>query len=229
MFQHQSSGTRVAFLAGVFFLWGSITRCSAQVSTSVPNRLMPQDSGQVETLQADPDPGRRREAARVLGQRGSPAVILALAHAAAFDAERNVRIAAGDAIALIRRRGAGNWVRPPSGGGNNLRDLVESWYQIYLRRPADPGGLRTQVDRLRRGAAPEEVQGAILGSDEYYQLQGGRPRAWVVGLYADVLDRSPAPREINNWMRTLDRNGGSREATATEFLRSARAELAQRR
>jgi hypothetical protein len=32
-----------------------------------------------------------------------------------------------------------------------------------------------------------------MGNEEYYKLHGSRPRPWVAGLYADVLDRYPRP------------------------------------
>jgi hypothetical protein len=53
-------------------------------------------------------------------------------------------------------------------------------------------------------------------------------RAWVAVLYADVLGRSPSRREVAIRVETLERNGGSREQTALEFLRGARRELAER-
>src|SRR5262249_37124466 len=162
------------------------------------------------------------------GLRGDPSAIPALGQAAAFDPDRQVRVAAGDAIALIRRRAAGGWMQRPPQGVNGHRALVESWYQLYLHRPADPAGLRESVERLRKGVDPLEVQAGILGSEEYYKLHGARPRSWVAALYADVLDRSPSPREIQHWVQVLGRSGGSRANTAVEFLRTAQAELATR-
>jgi hypothetical protein len=162
-----------------------------------------------------------------LGSSLDSSVIAVLAQAAAFDSDRQVRIAAGDAIALIRRRAAAGWTqRPP--GPTNYRLLVESWFQLYLRRPADPAGLRVFVDRMRRGAGPIEIQAALLGSDEYFRLHGSRERSWVAALYTDVLDRSPSHREVQDWIQKLRRSGGTRESTAAEFLRAAQAELAQR-
>ncbi len=184
------------------------------------------ESALIEALQSSPDAGERKEAARLLGLQGSPAAISALASAAAFDPDRPVRIAAGDAIDRIRRRGSTAWIRPPGGGAS--RRLVESWYQLYLRRPADPVGLRDCLDRLRRGAGPIEVQAVLLGSDEYYRLHGSRPAPWVAGLYADVLNRAPSRHEIHHWVEMLRQPGSTRETVAVEFLRAAQAELSQR-
>jgi hypothetical protein len=188
---------------------------------------MQQENGQIEVLQSDPGGAARREAARWLGFRGSAAAVAALAHAAAFDPDRDVRIASGDAIALIRRRAVGNWLQRPPQGGGDFRALVENWYQLYLRRRADATGLADFLNRLRQGADPVDVQAVLLGSDEYYQLRGSRDRSWVAGLYADVLNRSPSPREVVHWILMLNQAGGSRERTAADFLRTAQAELAQ--
>ncbi len=190
--------------------------------------LGPIESSAVQTLMEDPDPNRRRDAALSLGQRGSASVVGRLASAAAYDPERSVRVAAGDAIAMIKRRSAGEWaVRPPAPSG--YRQMVESWYTLYLNRAPDPTGVRDFVNRLSRGASPEEVQSSIIGSDEYYRLHGSRPASWIAGMYADVLNRSARPDEISHWLGMYQRLGGSREQTALEFLRTARTELSQRR
>src|SRR5262249_1703690 len=116
--------------------------------------LGPFEATAVQTLMEDPDPNRRRDAALSLGQRGSPAAVSRLASAAAYDPERSVRAAAGDAIAMIKRRSAGDWaVRPPA--PNSYRQLVENWYSIYLNRAPDPTGVRDFVNRMARGASPE--------------------------------------------------------------------------
>src|SRR5262249_33933950 len=81
---------------------------AAQASAQFAPGFSQQENGQIEVLQSDPGGAARHEAARWLGLRGSVAAVAALANAAAFDPERQVRIAAGDAIALIRRRAVGN-------------------------------------------------------------------------------------------------------------------------
>jgi hypothetical protein len=190
--------------------------------------LSPFEASAVQILMEDPDPNRRRDAALSLGQRGSMAAVGRLASAAAYDPERSVRVAAGDAVVMIKRRSSGDWaVRPPAPTG--YRQMVESWYSLYLNRAPDPTGVRDFVNRLSRGASPEDVQASIIGSDEYYQLHGSRPASWIAGMYADVLGRSARRDEISHWLGMFQRLGGSREQTALEFLRTARTELSQRR
>ena len=67
--------------------------------------------------------------------------------------------------------------------------LVESWYQRYLGRGSDPGGLNNWVWQLRSGMPPDAVEACILGSDEYYVRHGQTPESFVAGLYQDVLSR----------------------------------------
>jgi hypothetical protein len=215
----------ILILGGLELLAGD---ASAQRWPQSGPALGPFEAGAVQTLMEDPDPNRRRDAALSLGQRGSTAVMDRLASAAAYDPDRLVRAAAGDAIAMIKSRSAGDWaVRRPGPAG--FRQMVEGWYQLYLNRAPDPTGVRDFVNQLSRGASPEEVQASIIGSDEYFRLHGSRPASWIVGMYADVLNRSARRDEINNWLAMYQRLGGSREQTALEFLRTARAELNQRR
>jgi hypothetical protein len=190
--------------------------------------LQPFEVNAVQALSEDPDPAGRREAARDLGRRGSMAAVPHLARSAAYDPNREVRIEAGDAIARIRRRVGEGWAgRPPQ--PTTFPQLIDSWYRLYLNRPAEPEGMRDQLNRLRRGDSPEQIQAGILGSDEYFRLHGSRRRAWIAGLYSDVLDRSPSRQEIETWLEVLDRSGASRESTALEFLQGARRELSERR
>lgn len=180
-------------------------------------------------LQSDPDPMRRRQAAQMLGLHGDSQAIPVLAKAAAFDPDRDVRIASGDAIALIRHRTHQDWVkpRPPGlGGGNYHERLVRGWYQLYLHRAPDPGGLAQWVGELRRGTDPEAVQATLLGSDEYYKTHGGTSQLWVSNMFKDLLGRPASLMELRLWTSQL-RSGVSREQVALEFLRASKDELIQ--
>lgn len=48
------------------------------------------------------------------------------------------------------------------------QDTVESYYEAYLARPADPGGLSYWTGQLQQDNNDELVQAGILGSEEYY-------------------------------------------------------------
>jgi hypothetical protein len=55
------------------------------------------------------------------------------------------------------------------GSNEHSRNLVESYYQTFLGRQADSGGLESCTNSLENGGSDQSVLGAILGSDEYYQ------------------------------------------------------------
>ncbi len=47
-------------------------------------------------------------------------------------------------------------------------DLVESYYERFLGRPADPGGLQAALSALQNGVSADTVIAFIIGSDEYF-------------------------------------------------------------
>ncbi len=124
------------------------------------------------------------------------------------------RIFVGSVIALVFSVGA---AAAQYGGP---RAMVESWYRQYLGRDADPIGLHDHIQALERGTPPLLVQAAILGSAEYYRLNGANPEGFIVGLYRDVLRRPPTPAEMDVWLRRAARE--SRSDLATRFLRELR-------
>ena len=59
-----------------------------------------------------------------------------------------------------------------------------------------------------------DVRAQLLGSDEYYARQGGRPARFVSALYRDAVGRSPSYRElvqgVNAFAGAGSRGPGSR-------------------
>jgi hypothetical protein len=106
-------------------------------------------------------------------------------------------------------------------------NLVQSYYQRFLQRPADPAGLQMWATQMANGLPVEAVQAGILASDEYYQLQGSNPTGFIVGLYQDVLGRAPNDFEIQTWLNYWNQVNGDRQQLASTFLVAARSELAQ--
>ena len=47
------------------------------------------------------------------------------------------------------------------------RDLVQSYYQTFLRRAADNGGLNTFTALLSQGTRDQDAIAFIMGSTEY--------------------------------------------------------------
>jgi hypothetical protein len=107
-------------------------------------------------------------------------------------------------------------------------ELVQSWYQRYLRRSIDISGLQGWVNLLRQGASHDDVKAAILGSPEYYQLQGNTPEGFVTGLYGDVLGRAPSRDELVLWLNRLGQLRNDRTRLAADFVRAAQGELRRR-
>src|SRR5262245_51397596 len=89
--------------------------------------------------------------------------------------------------------------------GDPQAALVQSWYERFLRRPADPEGLAGWVGELRRGARPADVLADILASREYYDLHRRRPDRFVIALYRDILRRTPRPDEVATWLNNFER------------------------
>jgi hypothetical protein len=54
------------------------------------------------------------------------------------------------------------------GSDEYRRDLVQSFYRSFLRRPADPQGLDAFAALLSQGARDETIIGYIMASPEYF-------------------------------------------------------------
>lgn len=109
---------------------------------------------------------------------------------------------------------------PPS----TAAPLVESWYQRYLGRCAEPAGLQGWVCVIQRNG-PLAAEAGILSSDEYFLRNGCTPEGFVTGLYVDVLGRVPAAFEVKSWLCHWN---GDRCKLAKSFLCAAQRELALR-
>jgi Ca2+-binding RTX toxin-like protein len=97
-------------------------------------------------------------------------------------------------------------------------DIVNSFYQQYLGRAADPVGLQVWVNALESGVRQEQVIAGIVSSAEYYAKHGGTDTGFLVGLYHDLLGRTPSQGELNGWLAALGSLG--RTNAALGFLGS---------
>jgi Tol biopolymer transport system component len=97
--------------------------------------------------------------------------------------------------------------------------FVVNAYQQLLKRSPDAGGLEFWVSNMLEGPGyehsarftDEQVEAAILCSAEYLAAHHGAGRDWVVGMYQDLLGRSPSAAEIDYWLAVL---AGGTPATA---------------
>src|SRR5206468_9145335 len=103
-------------------------------------------------------------------------------------------------------------------------DFVSKAYRRYLNREADDAGRNFWIGTLQTGRFSEQrVEGFFVGSPEYINFRyGGSQRAFIVGLYRDLLRRSqdPSEGEIQGWL-TLLGSGTTTDQVAFAFANSA--------
>ena len=104
-----------------------------------------------------------------------------------------------------------------------LSDLVTSWYQTYLHRSPAPTEISGWMGQLAAGQARQAVLASILGSSEYYVINGSAPAGFINGLYQDLLGRSADAAGTSSWEAALA-FGLSRQYVAGAVLGSAEAE-----
>ncbi|HEV3444279.1 MAG TPA: DUF4214 domain-containing protein [Gemmataceae bacterium] len=98
-------------------------------------------------------------------------------------------------------------------------DEVQTIYQRFLHRAADPGGLAIFSNALGAGATVEQVEEIVIGSQEYFQLNGSTNAGFLTGLYRDVLNRSPDAGGLFAFTQALQA-GLSRSAVAAVLFGS---------
>lgn len=100
--------------------------------------------------------------------------------------------------------------------------LVDAFYNQYLERPADPGGLAGFGPLIDGGNSWEQVQSLILGSDEFFAVASNDNETFVAGLYFLLLDRAPDKAGFTFWFDKLN-EGWSRQMVAEAVALSAEA------
>src|SRR5207302_3773615 len=86
--------------------------------------------------------------------------------------------------------------------------FVVGAYQQYLKRTPDDAGREFFIGNMLAGVySDEQVEAFFIGSQEYIANHGGTGRAWVIGMYQDLLGRTPSEAEVQNWVNVL--NGGT--------------------
>jgi hypothetical protein len=98
---------------------------------------------------------------------------------------------------------------------------VDQFYATYLHRVADAGGRAFWVSALQGGMSESDVAHGFLTSEEYRQTHADI-NAYLTGLYADVLGRTPDADGLAGW-QTAAQAGMSPAALADSFLGSEEA------
>jgi adhesin/invasin len=89
--------------------------------------------------------------------------------------------------------------------GGTVASGVQDFYQLYLHRAADPGGIRYWVGRMAGLGGPllsfEQVRLEFVGSWEYFNITNhGDPGTIIDALYHDLLGRPAEPDGKGYWM-----------------------------
>jgi len=99
-------------------------------------------------------------------------------------------------------------------------NLILHDYQQLLGRAPLASEVTFWLTAMQTGISDKDVLADFTQSPEYYQRAGGTDRAWIDGLYHDLLGRTPSTGEENAWLAVLA-SGASRGAIASGFAHSA--------
>ncbi|HEV8058850.1 MAG TPA: DUF4214 domain-containing protein [Gemmataceae bacterium] len=102
-------------------------------------------------------------------------------------------------------------------------DFVTTAYQNYLGRTPDSSGLNYWVTQMQSGLTDEHLEAGFIGSSEYIANHGGSNQAWIIGMYQNLLNRTPSETEVDYWLSQLA-EGESPSAVAYGFAASAERE-----
>jgi hypothetical protein len=95
--------------------------------------------------------------------------------------------------------------------------VINGYYETYLGRAVDQGGLAAWLNLLQNGGSLDQVLEAIVSSPEYFARHGGTLVGYVGALFGDVLGRHGSQTEVAAWANS----GLSQAAIADAFLHSA--------
>ena len=93
---------------------------------------------------------------------------------------------------------------------------VDSYYAAYLHRAADPAGRLYWIHAFQVGMSERDVERAFLTSREYAKSHSSAVD-YVLGLYTDVLGRSPHKGSLGYWLNAAS-HGTNRSRMASRFL-----------
>jgi hypothetical protein len=104
---------------------------------------------------------------------------------------------------------------------NEYRTIeVQSLYQRYLNRNADPGGLSASVALLRNGGTIQQLSASLTSSAEYFGLAGSTNAGFLALLYQDALGRAIDANSLTSLSIGLAMGTASRQ-TISQFVFSS--------
>ena len=96
---------------------------------------------------------------------------------------------------------------------------VDTYYRVYLERPADAGGRSFWVSQLEGGADETAIVLSFLLSAEQLSAPSN---VFVQRLYQGALGRLASPSEVSYWVGQLTQ-GATRQQLASSFVFSSEA------
>ena len=102
--------------------------------------------------------------------------------------------------------------------------LVSCMFEHFLNRAPDAGGLQFFVAQLAHGVDERIVLSEIVGSQEYFIINGNTNTGFVDALYRDLLGRGADPGGEAYWANLAAQAGPSHDNLVREMLGSPEAE-----
>ncbi|HEY1860343.1 MAG TPA: DUF4214 domain-containing protein [Gemmataceae bacterium] len=79
-------------------------------------------------------------------------------------------------------------------------------YVNFLKRSPETGAITFWRSFLAQGHNRNDVAIQILASNEFFNLRGGDASNFIIGVYQDILNRTPGTTEINGWINIYLQN-----------------------
>jgi len=84
--------------------------------------------------------------------------------------------------------------------------IITNDYTGFLGRAPEAGAVNTWLMFEAQGHGRADVASQILASDEFFRDHSNLPSSFIVGVYQDVLNRTPSQAEINIWLTVYNQN-----------------------
>ena len=78
--------------------------------------------------------------------------------------------------------------------------IITNDYVNFLKRSPEPGAVNFWRAFLTQGHNRNDVAIQILASTEFFNLRGGDSSKFIIGVYQDILNRTPSTTEISGWL-----------------------------
>jgi hypothetical protein len=84
-----------------------------------------------------------------------------------------------------------------AGGAEREAQRITADYYRYVGRAPEADMVPQMVAAFENGTTNEDVIAGFVGSDEYFQRQGGNNQAWLQSAFQDILNRAPTQNELD--------------------------------